>query len=83
MAVVNAGEWMEELLLKASIDPLPAPEAGPKCATGFLEQTLRGVFSPQQGHCRVQHRQTFLLIQYYETYRGTRIGIRIVSPDSC
>lgn len=38
MAVVNAGEWMEEPLLKASIDPLPAPEEskGLNVAQGFL-----------------------------------------------
>lgn len=37
MAVVNAGEWMEEPLLKASIDPLPAPEEskGLDMAQGF------------------------------------------------
>lgn len=38
MAVVNAREWMEEPLLKASIDPLPALEEskGPCVAQGFL-----------------------------------------------
>lgn len=38
MAVVNAREWMEEPLLKASIDPLPAPEEskGLNVAQGFL-----------------------------------------------
>lgn len=42
MAVVNAGEWMEELLLRASIDPLPAPEEGPERSVGFLGHTQRG-----------------------------------------
>ncbi len=39
MAVVNAREWMEEPLLKASIDPLPAPEEskGLNVAQGFLD----------------------------------------------
>lgn len=38
MAVVNAREWMEEPLLKASIDPLPAPEESKdlNAAQGFL-----------------------------------------------
>lgn len=38
MAVVNAREWMEEPLLKASIDLLPAPEEskGLTVAQGFL-----------------------------------------------
>lgn len=38
MAVVNAREWMEEPLLKASIDPFPTPEEskGLNVAQGFL-----------------------------------------------
>lgn len=38
MAVVNAREWMEEPLLKAYIDPIPAPEEskGLNVAQGFL-----------------------------------------------
>ena len=38
MAVVNAGEWMEEPLQKACIDPHPAPEEskGLNVAQSFL-----------------------------------------------
>lgn len=54
IAVVNAREWMEEPLLKASIDPFPAPEEskGLNVAQVFPGQTQRGwcVNFPQQGH---------------------------------
>ena len=42
MAVVNAREWMEEPLLKASIDPFPAPEESKdlNVAQGFLGRRI-------------------------------------------